>query len=505
MTTPAPQPETTSPRPLWRRLMRVVVVTLVWVALFEGAAWGADALWGFRAKLLQGLSLVEPSQDPIPPLEKLPWPQDVVMVRAPDPTTARPEPYVLGMQPIPNAYMNPSQTLAISKMVATDPRKQLFVLGGSAAFGYTVAYKQSAAGMLERSLSKSHLVFNVAQVGWPSGHMVSVARRIARDFKPAVLVIMSGNNEWLRWVPNDQPWLSPEQLETYRTLAHSRALAGALFLGMNQAVLRPKAPAPAADANGGPRGAPGDPARPGAAGRGSADGPADPQGPFRMHASLYGYRYALKHAADRDAPYETARWLQEKQRFLDAFAAHLREMVTLGEDKGARVILLTVPFNHRLNIAWKHPQPEAPAPDTRAEVKALLKTAVPLVDAGSCPAALVDLDAAVALDPTSPLVHYLRGHCLAKLDRKLEAEAAYAQAREHMVGNLGSRLSVNRVIRRVAKETGAELVDVQALFTKHERDRGGFFNEHLIYDDCHPNALGQRLIAMAVDNLLKGR
>jgi hypothetical protein len=85
--------------------------------------------------------------------------------------------------------------------------------------------------------------------------------------------------------------------------------------------------------------------------------------------------------------------------------------------------------------------------------------------------------------------------------RSAEAEQAFALSREDMIGNLGSRLSVNDVIRRVASTTSAQLLDVERIFEESEHARGHYFNEDLIHDDCHPTPLGHRLIADALASL----
>ena len=89
------------------------------------------------------------------------------------------------------------------------------------------------------------------------------------------------------------------------------------------------------------------------------------------------------------------------------------------------------------------------------------------------------------------------------MGRHGEAEAAYASARERMVGHLGSPLSFQAVVREVAGATSAELVDVPRLFDEYEHRMGSFYNEHLVADDCHPTPLGHRVIADALTPLFR--
>ena len=178
------------------------------------------------------------------------------------------------------------------------------------------------------------------------------------------------------------------------------------------------------------------------------------------------------------------------------------QLVTHARGRGVRVVLVTMPFNYRLSPAWKHPQFEAYDPVHRDEVRRLLREAGRLVQAGDCEAALPLADRALALDQRPPVLHYLRAECLEQLGRLDEAEAAYAQSREQMIGNLGSRLSINLVIRRVAARHDVPLVDAVRIFDDYEHAHGRHFNEDLILDDCHPSPTGHQLIADALTPLL---
>ena len=103
-----------------------------------------------------------------------------------------------------------------------------------------------------------------------------------------------------------------------------------------------------------------------------------------------------------------------------------------------------------------------------------------------------------------PVPHYLEAELLESLERPVEAEAAYARSREAMIGNLGSRLSINRVLREVAAEQEAELVDRRKSFDDYQHRRQRHFNTELIHDDCHPPPQGHTLIAQHLERLLGG-
>ena len=73
-----------------------------------------------------------------------------------------------------------------------------------------------------------------------------------------------------------------------------------------------------------------------------------------------------------------------------------------------------------------------------------------------------------------------------------------------MIGNLGSRLSINRVIREVAADQQTDLVDLRKVFDDFQHHRQRFFNVELIHADCHPTSLAHGLIAHHLEKLLFG-
>jgi tetratricopeptide (TPR) repeat protein len=109
--------------------------------------------------------------------------------------------------------------------------------------------------------------------------------------------------------------------------------------------------------------------------------------------------------------------------------------------------------------------------------------------------ALLRIQFAIKIDPDAPVAHYVEAELLESLGRPGEAEAAYARSREMTIGNLGSQLSINRVIREVAADQQAELVDLRKIFDDFQHNRKRHFNVELIHDDCHPTPLAHSLIA----------
>ena len=125
-----------------------------------------------------------------------------------------------------------------------DDQQRVFVIGGSAAFGFPYRYADTFSGILDRQLANDRLkILNTAQVGWTSGELAPLVDQAVRFYQPSAIVLMIGNNEWVQWppVPQQGPEQSPDghtppreelsqnSITLLKTLAHSRALALSLI------------------------------------------------------------------------------------------------------------------------------------------------------------------------------------------------------------------------------------------------------------------------------------
>lgn len=447
---------------LWTfRAITVLGPSLALFTVLEVGARIADARTGFHGRLMNAYAMMERNSDPgwLPPLG---WEPGNVAVRSAK--ERRIASYEIGGRVIAEPGIVPE--LAMIDREHFDPDEKLvFVVGGSAAFGYPYAFGASFAARLDRMLRpEGYRVLNAARVGASSGTVRDIAERILDVFDVHTLIVFAGNNEWIRWQPGEA-----ESLGVIRSLARSRAVA--LLLAFRLERRRAEAEAQIERAR-----------------TGEVDA-----GVFVEHFELTGSQYALRFAQDGD-PSERE-WLEVQSEYLRVFEENLRAIIDRAAIESARVLLLSVPYNHRLSPAWKHPQPlvfdEGSEPLAR---DALARSAL----ASTRPeqrAALDAIEAVLGQEPRSAILHHLRGEQLEALGRYLEAEEAYSQAREHMIGNLGSRLSINAVIAEVAEDTGVALIDLPGLFDENQHRRGRYFNEELIHDDCHPTPVGHRLIS----------
>lgn len=432
---------------------------LVLVVLLEGAAWLADARLNFRHKLVRALRMMEVRNQPTLPPDDAEWPGNSIMVRSTAPPKSKL--YYVGDRLIADADASGGSTLIYPGGVVADPRKSIFIVGGSAAYGYPYPYGMTMTAMLNRTLATAgYMTYNVAQVGFDSAPLVPISRRVVNHYEPDVLVVFTGNNEWVRWRPTPQAGMSAARVKLMRRLAGSRALAGLEYLLMRK-FLRP--------ANAG-------------------------TGNHVSQQNLFGTTTAFQNPLDPEV-FDPKLWPRIKARYLLNFRRNLEMMIRDAKEKGVRVFLCTIPIQYKLAPDWKHPQPFCYDARRDVDVPVLVERLNRLPEGEGYPVALEELERALEVDERIPILHYLLGFVLEQMGRYDHAEVSYENCREHMIGNLGSMRSVNETIRETAEENDVGLIDLKVVFDEYEHQQGAYFNIDLIHDDCHPTPLGHQIIA----------
>lgn len=441
-----------------RRLRRAIAFVAV-LAAVEGIACAVDARWPYRQQLVGAFHAAEQQEQgdtelPLFAAPEKPFEPDyrafsqVVRFRA-----------ALPGEPL-GLFRSPEEL---------PPGRRVFVLGESAAFGVGVGGNETFAALLDDRLGAQGVhVINAGQPGASAWQVMDAGAQLLARYSPSQLVLFTGNNQWVMWKPPQQRGWNPTVLHILSTLAASRAVAGLEFLLIRGLVTR-----------------------------------VDDGKSFHDHHNLEGAQYALRFPLQETPQFGPTDWLKAKMTYLQNFRTSLEVLIRQAKSRGVASVLVTVPFRHRLSPSWKHPQFEAFNPAHRDEVRRLLHEAGALAEEGNAAGALPLLDRALALDPVPPVLHYLRAEALEKLGRLDEAEEAFAQSRELMMGNLGSRLSVNEVIRKVAAAEHVPLVDAEKLFEDYSHQHGKHFNDGLFTDDCHPTQVGHRIIADALEPLLR--
>jgi lysophospholipase L1-like esterase len=340
---------------------------------------------------------------------------------------------------------------------------RIFVIGESSAEGAPYGTELAFSTWLERRLRAQapevHWeVVNAALVGAQSWSMLTVVHDIAR-YEPDLLVIYLGHNEvGTRFSPAERRWLDPRRFTVrgfvtrtrlYRVLASVLpALPSTRQLDMRN-VHRP----------------------------GEAFAVVPPGG-TRTYAT----------AADRSVSGAVYR-------------ERLVEMVRAMRAVGAHTMLLTLSQNFS---DWE-PAVSIHRAGLRPEDKVAWRAAVHAGDAAAsahdCAGALAAWSQALALDDEYAALQFKVARCEQSLGRIDAAWARFRLASDLDRLPQGASTSFNDILREVAQDEGAILVDVDLVLARASGPR--LVGDDLFVDAMHPNVRGHQLIAGAVANAIR--
>jgi tetratricopeptide (TPR) repeat protein len=131
--------------------------------------------------------------------------------------------------------------------------------------------------------------------------------------------------------------------------------------------------------------------------------------------------------------------------------------------------------------------------EARQLVQARLAAARQAIAAGAAPQALALLEQAAAVDATYAATRYELGRALEAAGRYDDARRAYVAARDLDSQPSRAPSEHNEAIRRIAREEGAHLVDIERLFEAAAEH--GLVGFDLIEDYVHPKPEAHRMIA----------
>lgn len=117
------------------------------------------------------------------------------------------------------------------------------------------------------------------------------------------------------------------------------------------------------------------------------------------------------------------------------------------------------------------------------------------LESGDAAAALLELEVALALDSDHAEGHYAVGRALDRLGRYAEARQAYLAAKDRDQLRFRAPEAMNQIIRELAAEQGARVVEVQAAFARQARN--GIVGADLMLEHLHPNLRGYFVMADA--------
>ncbi len=123
------------------------------------------------------------------------------------------------------------------------------------------------------------------------------------------------------------------------------------------------------------------------------------------------------------------------------------------------------------------------------------QTGVDALLGGDTDLAGTSLEAALALDDSAASVHFALGRLLENRGKYAAARKAYLEARDRDQLRFRAPASFNRIIRAVAAEQGAQVVEVEASLLDHAAH--GIIGNELMLEHLHPNLEGYFLLADA--------
>ncbi len=182
------------------------------------------------------------------------------------------------------------------------------------------------------------------------------------------------------------------------------------------------------------------------------------------------------------------------------FRFNLKRMLQIAASAGARVVLVTPASNLRDCSPFKSEDGGDAA--AAAQARELLRAA----GAADSPAdALALLDQALRIAPRRPDLHYSRGRALLALDRVAEADRALRKARDEDICPLRATSEIVEIVREVAAEQAAPLVDFEAMANDRAMALSGSSipgNEQFV-DHVHLDIDGYAGLGLALFELLR--
>lgn len=188
------------------------------------------------------------------------------------------------------------------------------------------------------------------------------------------------------------------------------------------------------------------------------------------------------------------------------FEAHVQEVVQLGRQAGARVVLCTVAANVRDCAPLASlPRPGFPEADL-ARLASLVTNSLQSSLNANYTTALMQADAALGLDDHYAAAHFVRARALQGVGDLPAAQSAYARALETDVLRFRADSAINAAIRAVAARTaddGVRLADVEALFRRAAPD--GLPGDDFFHDHVHLTFEAQHRVAALIFEQLQAQ
>ena len=340
---------------------------------------------------------------------------------------------------------------------------RFFTIGGSSAYGFPWGADAAFTHVLGAALAGTYRdrkieAVNAAAMSYGSVRLRILAREIL-DYAPDALVMFEAHNEFVERRMRRELERGPQLRWIQAVLFRSR-----LYSAMTRLYerIRPRA-------------------RPG-------EKDAEP----RSAGELLGVDVIRDTGSTVDD--------RDRQDALRALEENLRAIAEMARGKGVPLVLCTVPCNLSGWSPDRSVFPDGLRLDARRDVLKRLAEARRLLAAGDAVSAALSLEGARAVAPGYAEVHFVLGKAYEALGRWDDARASYVLARDRDAMPSRVLSTFNDAIRRVGRERGVILVDIERSFAKASPH--GLVGFNLIEDYVHPTREGHRRIAFELFNAL---
>ena len=328
---------------------------------------------------------------------------------------------------------------------------RIFGLGGSSAYGYPWGAQAAFLSIVGDVVAAAHPdrkveAINAAGMSYAMHRLRIVANELI-DYEPDIFVIFAGHNEFI-------------EPAFYAQLKHSDPVMNRLEWTLSHTHLY-------------------------SALHGLLNEPGD------IGESLIK-RFDAHVDRDSTATYTES----SKREIIEAFRGNLLQIVRLAHSHGASVVLTTVPCNLR-DWAPNASIIETPLDPARsAELTETILAGKQYLENQQFRPAAQSFERGLKLAPAHAETSYRLAQAYDGLGDWDLARAAYANACDYDASPIRRLSSFNDIIREIAGQEGALLVDADRIFERESEH--GLVGLNLIEDYVHPTQRGHRLIARNV-------
>ncbi len=338
---------------------------------------------------------------------------------------------------------------------------RVFCVGGSTTFGRPYDDSTSFCGWLRELLpvadpSRRWEVVNAGGVSYAS-YRVALLMEELIEYEPDFFIVYSGHNEFLERRTYRQIIAMPTAVRGLGSVASKTRVWTAMSSALERFSQSPSAPE---------------------------------KNPDILNEEVT----TLLDSAIGPSAYSRDDELAEK--ILQHFRYNLSRMVDIAASVGAETIFITPASNLRDSRPFKSEHRPDLSEEDRRTIAGLLERAQAAHAQGRLDESLTEITVATALDPRHAQLAYLEGRLLIEAENRAAARAAFERARDEDVCPLRAPGRVAAIVREIAAERGALLVDFEALATSLAED--GIPGKESFLDHVHPNIEVHRRLAVAI-------